>query len=79
MKLTDPIIKAEKLKEKMLSIGTYPEVTRKMCEDARELLKQGIDPSQHRQEQKQQEAIAAENSFESIARLWWNPLEIRQK
>ena len=109
MKLTDPIIKAAKPKEKayklsdgeglvlliqpngskwwrfryrfngkekMLSIGTYPEVTlkvtRKMCEDARELLAQGVDPSQHRQEQKQQEAIAAENSFESIARLWWN-------
>ncbi|MBY0483985.1 integrase arm-type DNA-binding domain-containing protein [Nitrosomonas sp.] len=61
---------------KMLSMGIYPDVTLKNArnEHARfkELLAQGIDPSQHRQEQKQQEAIAAENSFESIARLWWN-------
>lgn len=63
-------------KEKMLSIGTYPEVTlreaRLLRVTASDLLKQGIDPSQHRQEQKQQAAIAAANSFESVARLWWN-------
>jgi integrase len=62
-------------KEKMLSIGTYPKVTlkaaRKARDEASELLKQGIDPSRHKQEQKQQEAIAAINSFESVARLWW--------
>lgn len=109
MKLTDPIIKAVKPKEKpyslpdghglvllvqpsgakwwryryrfnttakMLSMGVYPEVTLKEARNQqarfRELLSQGIDPSQYRQEQKQQKAIAAENSFESIARLWWN-------
>lgn len=109
MKLTDPIIKAAKPKEKpyklpdgqglilliqpngskwwryryringkekMLSIGTYPNVTlkkaRKMRVTADDLLKQGIDPSQHRQEQKQIAAIAAENSFESVSRQWWN-------
>ncbi|TXI38937.1 MAG: DUF4102 domain-containing protein [Nitrosomonas sp.] len=63
-------------KEKMLSIGTYPEVTlreaRLLRVTASDLLKQGIDPSQHRQDQKQQAAIAAANSFESVARLWWN-------
>lgn len=63
-------------KEKMLSIGTYPEVTLKEARllrvTASDLLKQGIDPSQHRQEQKQQAAIAAANSFESVARQWWN-------
>lgn len=63
-------------KEKMLSIGTYPDVTLKEARllrvTASDLLKQGIDPSLHRQEQKQLEAIAAENSFESVARLWWN-------
>jgi len=63
-------------KEKMLSIGTYPEVTLKDARilrvTASDLLKQGIDPSLHRQEQKQQQAIAASNSFESVARLWWN-------
>jgi len=60
---------------KMLSIGVYPDVTLKNARNQqthfKELLAQGIDPSQHRQEQKQLEAIAAENSFESIARLWW--------
>ncbi|SFE41147.1 integrase arm-type DNA-binding domain-containing protein [Nitrosomonas sp. Nm166] len=63
-------------KEKMLSIGTYPEVTLKKARDSRvtasDLLTQGIDPSENRKEQKQQEAIAAENSFESVARQWWN-------
>lgn len=109
MKLTDPIIKAAKPKEKpyklsdgqgltlliqpngskwwryryringkekMLSIGTYPDVTLKKAREMRvtadDLLKQGTDPSQHRQEQKQIAAIAAENSFESVARQWWN-------
>ena len=109
MKLTDPIIKAAKPKEKpyklsdgqgltlliqpngskwwryryringkekMLSIGTYPNVTLKKAREKRvtadDLLKQSIDPSQHRQEQKQIAAIAAENSFESVARQWWN-------
>jgi integrase len=63
-------------KEKMLSIGTYPEVTLKEARllrvTASDLLKQDIDPSLHRQEQKQIAAIAAANSFESVARLWWN-------
>ncbi|MBA3755174.1 MAG: tyrosine-type recombinase/integrase [Nitrosomonas sp.] len=60
---------------KMLSLGTYPEVTLKEARNQqahfKELQAHNIDPSQHRQEQKQLEAIAAENSFESIARLWW--------
>ncbi len=51
----------------MLSLGTYPEVTLKEAHNQqisfKELLAQGIDPSQHRQEQKQLEAIAAENSL----------------
>lgn len=109
MKLTDPIIKAAKPKEKpyslpdghglvllvqpsgakwwryryrfnatakMLSIGVYPDVTLKKArnEQARfkELLAQSIDPLENRKEEKQQAAIAATNSFESIARLWWN-------
>ncbi len=63
-------------KEKMLSIGTYPQVTLKDARSLRvtasNLLKQGIDPSQHRQEQKLAMALAAENSFESVARLWWS-------
>lgn len=63
-------------KEKMLSIGTYPDVTLKKARELRvtveNLLKQGIDPSQHRQEQKLIDALSAENSFESVARIWWD-------
>ncbi|GJL73975.1 integrase arm-type DNA-binding domain-containing protein [Nitrosomonas sp.] len=63
-------------KGKMLSLGIYPDVSlanaRKKHAEFREILAQGVDPSFHRQEQKQQAAIAAENSFESIARQWWN-------
>lgn len=62
-------------KANMLSIGVYPDVTlaaaRREHTRYRELLAQGIDPSQYRQEQKQIAAIAAENSFEAVARLWW--------
>ncbi len=60
---------------KMLSLGVYPDVTLKEArnkrERSKELLTQGIDPSLHRQEQKQQKAITAANSFEAIAHLWW--------
>lgn len=63
-------------KERMLALGTYPEVTLKKARDLRvtasDLLGQGIDPSEHRKEQKQIAAIAAENSFESVARQWWH-------
>ncbi len=63
-------------KEKSISLGVYPGVTLKKARDLRvtasDLLKQGIDPSRHRQEQKQIAAIAAGNSFETVARLWWN-------
>ncbi|MBL8499644.1 MAG: integrase arm-type DNA-binding domain-containing protein [Nitrosomonas sp.] len=61
---------------RMLSIGVYPDVTLKEARNQharfKELLGKGIDPSENRKEEKQQAAIAAENSFESIARQWWN-------
>lgn len=61
-------------KEKMLSLGTYPEVSLKKAREKhaamRELLEEGIDPSQARQEKKQQEAVSAENSFQAIALKW---------
>jgi len=63
-------------KEKMLSLGFYPAVSlaaaRREHTRFKELLAQGIDPSENRKEEKQQAAIAAANSFESVARLWWN-------
>ncbi|MBA2484250.1 MAG: tyrosine-type recombinase/integrase [Nitrosomonas sp.] len=61
-------------KAKMLSFGVYPNVSlkdaRKEHAYAKKLLVQGIDPSLNRQEQKQREAIAKENSFEAVARQW---------
>lgn len=59
-------------KEKMLSLGTYPEVSlkdaRERRDDARKLLASGIDPSQNRKAVKA--AKAETNSFEVIAREW---------
>ncbi|GJL73374.1 MAG: integrase [Nitrosomonas sp.] len=61
-------------KEKMLSMGVYPAVSLKKAREEltqfKELLAQEIDPSIYRQEQKQRETIAKENSFESVAHLW---------
>ncbi len=109
MKLTDPVIKAAKPKNKtysladgqglvlyiqtsgakwwryryrynekgqMLSLGVYPDVglkaARNKHEQLRQILKEGINPSQYRQEQKLLETIIKKNSFESVARLWWD-------
>jgi len=62
-------------KAKMISLGVYPDVTLKAARTERDrlqaLLKQGIDPSQNRQEEKLVAKISAENSFEAVARLWW--------
>lgn len=63
-------------KENTLSLGEYPNVklaeARQEHARFKELLAKGIDPSENRKEEKQQAAIAAANSFESVARLWWN-------
>jgi integrase len=54
-------------KEKMLSLGAFPGVkladARKKRDDARELLAQGIDPSNQRREDKIAAATAAANTF----------------
>lgn len=70
-------------KEKRLAFGVYPDVTmaqaRRRCEDARNLLANGQDPSAAKQEQKLQAKIAAANSFEAVATEWltkqttWTP------
>lgn len=61
-------------KEKLLSIGVYPEVSlieaRNSCLEARKLLKQGKDPSYAKKEIKRQNILKAENNFEAIAREW---------
>jgi hypothetical protein len=58
-------------KEKLLSLGTYPEVSLAESRDeARRQLAAGVDPSAARQGAKRQKVEAAANNFEGIAREW---------
>ncbi len=64
-------------REKTLSLGTYPDVSLKSARTKREKIKQlldeGIDPSQIRKEQKEQKVQAqeeSENTFERSATLY---------
>lgn len=58
-------------KEKMLSLGSFPEVSlasaRQKRQDARRLVAEGIDPSQQRKEAKIASKTANENTFGVIA------------
>ena len=62
-------------KEKLLAFGAYPDVllvsARKKRDEARTLLDDGIDPSQHRKAAKATRAGLAANTFEVIAREWY--------
>ena len=62
-------------KEKLLSLGTYPDVglkaAREQRDEARRLLASGIDPAENRKIQKSARALRAANSFEVIAREWF--------
>jgi integrase len=61
-------------KEKLLSMGTYPDTTlrvaRERREEARRLLDGGIDPSAARRAEKASRSGSGANSFEAIARQW---------
>jgi integrase len=61
-------------KEKRLSLGVYPDVelkkARKRTSEARQLLADGIDPSEHRKVTKAAREHRAANSFEVVAREW---------
>jgi len=62
-------------KEKLLALGVYPDVSLKDARlrrnTARTLLSKGQDPGEVKQQEKDAENIKAANSFESIAREWW--------
>ena len=62
-------------KEKLLSLGVYPDVSLKDARDrrdeARKLLANGIDPGENRKVQKAAKVERAANSFEVIAREWF--------
>jgi hypothetical protein len=59
-------------KQKLLALGVYDDVSlseaRRKLEDARSLLRNGIDPSAERKAQKREAKQKSENSFETIAR-----------
>jgi len=61
-------------KEKVLALGTYPEISlaeaRGRREDARKLLANGVDPSQVKKAQKAAQVENAANTFEAITREW---------
>ncbi len=63
-------------KEKRLSLGTYPEIglkaARSSRDKARTLLAQGIDPSAQKKAQKAAKADRNANSFEVVAREWFD-------
>lgn len=63
-------------KEKRLALGVYPDVSlaqaREARDDARKLLKGGTDPGQLRREAKAASAFDQANTFEAVARLWWD-------
>jgi integrase len=62
-------------KEKLLALGSYPDVTlakaRERHQEARKLLAERVDPGAARKAAKTAARIAAENSFEAVARQWW--------
>lgn len=61
-------------KEKLLSLGVYPDVklkeARERRDEMRRLLAQDIDPSLHRKSTKEASLISAANSFELVAMEW---------
>ncbi|KGV34534.1 hypothetical protein X884_5616 [Burkholderia pseudomallei MSHR4308] len=74
-------------KEKLLSLGVYPDVglaaARKKRSDARALLDAGIDPSEAKKENKRATRLAAMNSFKAVALAWmeerWSNLASTRK
>jgi integrase len=65
-------------KEKLLALGVYPDVglkdARAARDEARRLLADGLDPSEHRKANKNARADAVGNSFEAVAREWFTKL-----
>lgn len=58
-----------------MALGTYPEVSlaqaRERHAEARRLLANNVDPMEQRKADRYAQAVAAENSFETFARQWW--------
>ena len=63
-------------KEKLLSIGSYPEISlldaRTKRAEAKKLLANDIDPSEVKRIEKQRREILSSNTFEAVARDWFD-------
>lgn len=63
-------------KERLLALGTYPEVSlaeaRSRRDQARQLIANGVDPGDMKKQLKAEKAEAAANTFEKLAREWHN-------
>ncbi len=61
--------------EKLLALGVYPEVklagARRGADEARQQLRDGVDPGELRKIRKATKAEAAANSFQSVAEEWF--------
>lgn len=66
-------------KEKLISLGTYPEVSLAQARDrrfeARKQVAKGLDPSQERKAEKAA-LESADNTFETVAREWFGKFEV---
>ena len=62
-------------KEKLMALGLFPDVNLAEARDARDSarkkLAKNIDPMVERKTLKRAQLVAAGNSFEAVARLWW--------
>lgn len=62
-------------KEKLLSLGVYPDVSLKQarvrCDAERQLLMGGVDPAVERRVAKVKAKLDTENCFEAVAREWY--------
>lgn len=63
---------------KGINLGDYPDTSlsdaRKKARDQRDLLEQGVDPSEARKRIKQEILQASENAFEAVAREWYSKM-----
>lgn len=70
-------------KRNMMSLGSYPEVSlaeaREKRTDARRLLDKGIDPVEHRQQERREQQFAAKNTFRILAKEWHEMMSQRWK
>lgn len=62
-------------KQKTLALGVYPSIPLKLAREgvinAKRLLSCGTDPSQLKKQAKHQKILNVENSFDVLAREWW--------